>query len=238
MSSVAEKLSKTKKKAPLSPEEKKRRQRKGIIKGLAVITIAILGSWGFYEIMKLASGTQFPIVVVVSESMEPNIHVGDLLFVHYVPPEDIKNGTIADKKGDVILYNASGLWTNPPADPIVHRVVGKRWDEAQKKWFFITKGDYNLDTDPPGSPSLEIEVPEDHVLGVVWGDIPYIGYVKIWLTSSNIAIPLMVIIGILLVITIIWDTLHPAYEEEKHLEKESQRDGTAPESSKGDIAFS
>ncbi len=226
MSTVAEKLGKPRQKQSLTPEEKKRRQRKGIIKGVVILAIAIFGSWAFYEGMKAASGTQFPVVVVVSESMEPNIHVGDLLFVHYVPPADIKNGTIADKTGDVILYNASGLWDPAitPPDPIVHRVVGKRFDVPTGKWYFVTKGDYNLDTDPPGSSGLEIEVPEDKVLGVVWGDIPYIGYVKIWLTSENIAIPLMIIIGALLVITIVWDTMHPEEEGEKKPKKGKQRE--------------
>ncbi len=226
MSSVAEKLGKTKECKPLTPEEKKRRQRKGIIKGVVILAIAIFGSWGFYEGMKLVSGTQFPVVVVVSESMEPTIHVGDLLFVHHVDPKDIKNGSHLDKTGDVILYNASGVWdgcANAPADPIVHRVVGSYKNDTTGKYYFLTEGDNNDDTDPPGTP-CERWVPEDKVLGVVWGDIPYIGYVKIWLTDQNFAIPLMIIIGVLLVLTIVWDTLHPEEEEGKKSKKGRKKD--------------
>ncbi len=233
MSSVAKRLGfkKAQEKKTPKPETKKTRQRKGIIKGVLILAIAIFGSWGFYEGMKLASGTQFPVVVVVSPSMEPAIHVGDLLFVHYVPPEDIKNGSIDDKTGDVILYDAHGLgWVNPPDDPIVHRVVNKTWDELTGMWYFMTKGDYNPDADPPDCTGLPcpgdqvIWVPQDHVLGVVWGDIPYIGYVKIWVSTAEIALPLMIIIGTLLVITIVWDTMHPEEEGGKKAKKGKKRD--------------
>jgi len=228
MSSVAEKLdpSKKREKPPLTPEEKKRRLRKGLIKGVIILTITILGLWGFFEGMKVTSRTQYPVVVVVSGSMEPTIHVGDLLFVHRVAPMDIKNGTVEDKTGDVILYDSNGLWSDPQPDPIVHRVVGKRFDAATNMWYFMTKGDHNLDVDPPdclssqcpNSPDDTItEVPEDHILGVVWGDIPYIGSVKMWLGNPSISITLMIIIGAALVILIIWDTVHP--EEEKQAKK-------------------
>ncbi|OLS12044.1 MAG: hypothetical protein RBG13Loki_4335 [Promethearchaeota archaeon CR_4] len=234
MSSVAEKLGTTKKreKADLTPEEKKRRRNKGIIKAVAVIAIVIFGSWGFFEGMKLVAGTQYPVVVVVSGSMEPNILKGDILFVHYVPPADIKNGTIEDKNGSVILYNSVGLWEHPESEPIVHRVVGKRFDNDTQMWYFLTKGDHNLDVDPPDCfnslcPNTTddeiIEVPEDHIVGVVWGRIPYIGWVKIWLQDTNIAIPLLVIIGIALVISIVWDALNP--EEETKRKKQSKKRG-------------
>src|SRR5271157_4682418 len=223
---VAEKLAGQKRSAKksLTPEEKKRQQRKGIIKGVVIIAIAIFGTWGFYQGMILASGTQYPMVVVVSPSMVPKINVGDLLFVHYVPPADIKNGTIADQTGDVILYDSHGLW-GPFAqdDPIVHRVVGKYFNYTDNQWYFITKGDANPDTDPPGL-SDKVPVPQDHVLGVVDGDIPGIGYVKIWLTDSNAAIPLMIILGALLFITIVYDATHPEEEETKDGKKRKDKD--------------
>src|SRR5271157_237678 len=202
---VAEKLAGQKRSAKklLTPEEKKRQRRKAILKGVVIIAIAIFGTWGFYQGMILASGTQYPMVVVVSPSMTPHINVGDLLFVHYVPPADIKNGTIADQTGDVILYDSHGLWPVPQDDPIVHRVVGKYFNNTDNQWYFITKGDYNPNTDQVLFSSLP--VPQDHVLGVVDGDIPGIGYVKIWLSDNNIAIPLMIILGALLFITIVYD---------------------------------
>jgi signal peptidase I len=212
---LADKMARKKrsKQKDLTPEEKKRQQRKGIIKGVAIIAIAILGTWGFYQIMIVASGTDYPMVVVVSPSMTPEINVGDLLFVHYVPPADIKNGTIQDLQGDVILYNSQGLWPEPQSDPIVHRVVGKYYNNTDGQWYFITKGDYNPNTDQVLFNSLP--VPASHVLGVVYGDIPYIGYVKIWLTQTDAAIPLMIILAALLLITIIYDAIHPEEEETK-----------------------
>jgi len=48
-------------------------------------------------------------------------------------------------------------------------------------------------------------VPENRILGVVVGRIPYIGWVKILLTDSGLLIPLLVIVSALLIISIIWD---------------------------------
>lgn len=42
--------------------------------------------------------------VVASESMEPNINKGDLVFCHNRDPSEIKNGSIRDLDGDVILW--------------------------------------------------------------------------------------------------------------------------------------
>ncbi|MFW9900640.1 MAG: signal peptidase I, partial [Candidatus Thorarchaeota archaeon] len=105
--------------------------------------------------------------------------------------------SIIGKEGDIIVFDARNLpgWINPPNDPIVHRVVDKWYDGA---WFFQTKGDANptIDSAP---------VPENRILGVVAGRIPYIGWVKIFLTDSGLLIPLLVIVSALLIISIIWD---------------------------------
>jgi signal peptidase len=226
-SSISEKLSgrKRDKKKNLTPAEKKKQQKKGILKGVAIIAIAILGTWGFYQIMIVASGTDYPMVVVISPSMVPEINVGDLLFVHYVAPEDIKSGTIQNLQGDVILYNSQGLWgAYAQSDPIVHRVVGKYFNSTDGEWYFITKGDANPDTDPPGLPD-KIPVPQDHVIGVVYGRIPDIGWIKIWLTDTDAAIPIMVILGALLLITIIYDAIHPEEEETKDSKKVKKMKG-------------
>ena len=62
-----------------------------------MISIAFFGSFLVYFILQISFKTESPIVVVISPSMEPQIHKGDLLFVMGIDPENIKNGTIADK---------------------------------------------------------------------------------------------------------------------------------------------
>ncbi|MFX1390430.1 MAG: signal peptidase I [Promethearchaeota archaeon] len=185
----------SKKKSEKKPPSSKRK----IIVAAILIIFAFSGSFLFYYILQIALNTQTPMVVVVSGSMEPNLLKGDLLFLQGKDPSLIKNGTILDKQGDIIVFDARGLpgWINPPNDPIVHRVVDKWYDGA---WFFRTKGDANpLVDDAP--------VPENRILGVVVGRIPYIGWVKIILTDSGLLIPLLVVVSALLIISIIWDIL-------------------------------
>jgi len=177
-------------------KEKKPASRKKIIIAVVMISIAFFGSFLVYFILQISFNTESPIVVVVSGSMEPQIHKGDLLFVMGREPEDIKNGTIIDKDGDIIVFNAQGLWPSAPLDPIVHRVIDKY--QVGDTWYFRTKGDANAI--PDAAP-----IPESRIIGVVVGGIPYIGWVKIFLTESGLLIPLLVIISALLIISIVRD---------------------------------
>jgi len=175
-------------------KEKKPVSRKKIIIAAVMISIAFFGSFLVYFILQISFNTETPIVVVISGSMEPQIHKGDLLFVMGIDPEDIKSGTIVDKDGDIIVFNAQ--WSSAPLDPIVHRVINKYQEDG--KWYFETKGDANFLPD-------QERTSEDDVIGVVVGGIPYIGWVKIFLTESGLLIPLLVIISALLIISIVKD---------------------------------
>jgi signal peptidase len=177
-------------------KEKKPVSKKKIIIAVVMISVAFFGSFLVYFILQISFNTESPIVVVVSGSMEPQIHKGDLLFVMGREPENIKNGTIIDKDGDIIVFNAQGLWPSAPIEPIVHRVIDKY--QVGDTWYFRTKGDAN--SIPDGAP-----IPESRVIGVVVGGIPYIGWVKIFLTDSGLLIPLLVIISVLLIISIVRD---------------------------------
>ena len=181
-------------KAPIKQEKQPSLKRK-IIVTVILLGTAFSGAFLIYYIMQVSLNTNTPMVVVVSGSMEPNLLKGDLLFLRGVDPETIKNGTIEGKEGDIIVFDARGLWQTAPADPIVHRVINTKYDNG---WFFLTKGDANQYHDAAW-------VPETRVIGVVVGRIPYIGWVKILLTESNLLIPLLVIVSILLVISVIWD---------------------------------
>ena len=175
-------------------KEKKPVSRKKIIIAIVLISIAFFGSFLVYFILQISFNTESPIVVVISDSMEPQIHRGDLLFVMGIKPEDIKNGTIEDKDGDIIVFNAQGLWPTAPIEPIVHRVIDKY--QIGDTWYFRTKGDANPIPD-------HAPVPETRIIGVVVGGIPYIGLVKIFLTESGLLIPLLVVISALLILSIV-----------------------------------
>ncbi len=186
-------------------KEKKPISHKKIIIAAVMICIAFFGSFVVYFGLQVALNTEAPIVIVVSGSMEPSIREGDLLFVMGANPEDIKNGTAEDKNGDVIVFDARGLWIGAPEEPIVHRVVDKYL--VGDTWYFRTKGDAN--SLPDRAP-----VPESCIIGVVIGGIPYIGWVKILLTESGLLIPLLIIVSGFLVISIIWDIFQGEDEDE------------------------
>ena len=192
-------------------KEKKPVPRKKIIIAVVMISIAFLGSFFVYFILQISFNTETPIVVVVSGSMEPQIHTGDMLFVMGTEPENINSGTIEDKTGDIIVFNAQGLWSTAPIDPIVHRVINKY--QIGDTWYFETKGDANSIQDAA-------PIPESRVIGVVVGGIPYIGWVKIFLTESGLLIPLLVIISTLLIISIVKDI----YLDDKDDQDEKDRD--------------
>jgi len=187
-------MEKRKIKAPIKHEKKPSSKRK-IIVTVILLGVAFSGAFLIYFIMQVALNTDTPMVVVVSGSMEPNLLEGDLLFLKGTDPENIKSGTIAGKEGDIIVFNAYNLWVHAPAEPIVHRVIDKKYDNG---WFFLTKGDANSIPDADW-------VPETRIFGVVVGRIPYVGWVKIILTDSGLLIPLLVIVSVLLVISVIWD---------------------------------
>ena len=187
---------------------------KKVVFAIIMICVAFFGSFLIYFILQLSLNTSTPVVVVVSGSMEPTIHEGDLLFVKGTNPESIKNGTIIDKDGDIIVFDARGLWSGAPQDPIVHRVVGK--ELRIDGYYFRTKGDANSLPDPDW-------VPESKIFGVVIGGIPYIGWVKIFLTESGLLIPLLVIISGLLIISIIRDIIKEDKKKENGEIEESEQ---------------
>jgi len=188
---------------------------KKIIIAVVMIVIAFFGSFLVYFILQISFNTESPIVVVISDSMEPTIHKGDLLFVMGIDAEKIKNGTAEDQDGDVIVFDARGLWFNAPQEPIVHRVIDKY--NISDTWYFRTKGDAN--SLPDGAP-----VPESRIIGVVVGGIPYIGWVKIFLTDSGLLIPLLVVISALLIYSIVRDIIKGDDEDQEKTDKESLKD--------------
>lgn len=203
---------------------KNEQNKKEILKTVIILGIIFGATFGGYYIFKAAMGSDIPIVVVTSNSMEDTIFKGDLLFVKYVEPENIKNGTAEDLDGDIIIYESQGVWTTEPAAdaPVVHRVINK-WEE-DGEWYFHTQGDNRVTNpypDPPSSPHLD-PIPGDKIYGVVVGQVRYIGWIKIWLSSSGMAIPLMVILAVLLVISIAYDITHPEEEDEA---KQAVEDG-------------
>jgi len=170
-----------------------------------VIAAIFGGTFASYLILRAVMNTPVPIVVVTSGSMVPTIYEGDILFVQNVPGEDIIAGSHVNRTGDIIIYETQGVWPVPLQEPVVHRVIDKNWSSG--KWWFRTQGDANYAPDG-------YWIPEEKVYGKVVGVIPKLGWVKLFLDRTNIAIPLLVILAAVLVLSIVWDAKHPEKEAE------------------------
>ncbi|CAF4185238.1 unnamed protein product, partial [Adineta steineri] len=112
------------------------------------------------------TASESPIVVVLSGSMEPAFHRGDLLVLTNHREEPIR-------AGDICVFRIEGREI-----PIVHRIikVHEKDDDYVK---FLTKGDNNNVDDrglyAPGQLWLE----KKDVIGRARGFVPYIGMVTI-----------------------------------------------------------
>merc|ERR1712002_14053 len=116
--------------------------------------------------LMVVTGSESPIVVVLSGSMEPAFYRGDLLFL-----TDDKSQPI--RAGEIVVFKIEGREI-----PIVHRVI-KVHEKDDGYIKFLTKGDNNNADDrglyAPGQMWLE----KKDVVGRANGFLPYIGIVTI-----------------------------------------------------------
>jgi len=142
-------------------------------------------------------GTGYPIVAVVSESMEHDkLGFYDWWQVNHewyedngITRQDFESYNLKDgfNKGDIIILKGNSpqdlktgdviVFKARQPDPVIHRIV-KKWEE-QDEYYFQTKGDNN-----PSSISNhdidETRISEKQVIGKAVFKIPYLGYIKIW----------------------------------------------------------
>ena len=124
---------------------------------LSAIVIAILIVIGGLLLIPKFIG--YDTFAVVSGSMEPNIPVGSIVYVHQQEFNDIS-------VGDVISFKISST------EMVTHRVT----KIDQQNQTFHTKGDAN-DTED-GQP-----VEYDNVIGMVAFSIPYLGYLTLYIKT-------------------------------------------------------
>lgn len=125
----------------------------------------------------------YEIMTVLSGSMEPGIKTGSIIAVKPV------SDTTTLQKGDVITFKAA----DNPNTLITHRIIEiqKEKDRVQ----FMTKGDNNDTTDR--SPVMP-----EKVVGVYSGfTLPFIGKLLAFIQSTNGAIFLMIVPGVLMILS-------------------------------------
>ncbi|XP_007479282.3 signal peptidase complex catalytic subunit SEC11A isoform X1 [Monodelphis domestica] len=116
--------------------------------------------------LMVVTGSESPIVVVLSGSMEPAFHRGDLLFLTNRIEDPIR-------VGEIVVFKIEGREI-----PIVHRVlkIHERQDGHIK---FLTKGDNNAVDDRGLYKQGQLWLEKKDVVGRARGFVPYIGIVTI-----------------------------------------------------------
>jgi signal peptidase len=144
---------------------------KEIIKYGVAFAVLLLAFFGGSYVLKGFLGTEYPMMVVVSQSMVPTLGVGDYIIVAQIP--NIRDMPAAPQpNGEIIVFLKPGSTD----EYIVHRAIKKT--EVNGKLSFVTKGDNNAFSD--GTP-----VPEANVIGKVIGHIPIVGYFSLFIKTAR-----------------------------------------------------
>lgn len=145
--------------------------------------LLFLGTFGGFYVLKAVMGTDYPIMVVVSNSMEPTLGVGDYIFVQGV---DTPTSLSVGSGGDIIVFPRPGSY---PTEYIVHRAISKI--VTQTSVSFITKGDHNYSPDP-------WQVSATSIVGKVYGRAPFLGYFSLYERTSGGIVTLVLLVCIVL----------------------------------------
>jgi signal peptidase len=155
----------------------------GLVPGLAVLALVV------YAVL-FAAG--YRTVAVYSGSMEPQLHVGSVVFVKAIDSADVR-------VGDVITFQDP----RTPGRLITHRVV-KRFTH-KGELVYRTKGDANASVDP-----WTISLPG--TVGRASFDIPVVGYALVYAKTREVRATLLVLFALVLLAWLlarIWRTPKP-----------------------------
>mmetsp|Transcript_20704 Transcript_20704/g.52557 ORF Transcript_20704/g.52557 Transcript_20704/m.52557 type:complete len:190 (-) Transcript_20704:285-854(-) len=121
--------------------------------------------------LKLFTGSESPVVVVLSGSMEPGFYRGDILFLNM--------GTKPIRTGEIVVFNIDGRDI-----PIVHRVIKvheKSGDGDHAD--ILTKGDNNYSDDRGLYARGQNWLNKHHIMGRAVGLLPSVGYITIMMND-------------------------------------------------------
>ncbi|CAO3600657.1 unnamed protein product [Absidia cylindrospora] len=127
-----------------------------------------------WKALALALNNESPIVVVLSGSMEPAFHRGDLLVLSLPKNEPIQ-------VNDICVFK---LPERPV--PIVHCVIKLHDDAETGKQYLLTKGDNNSGDDRSLYDYRQMWIHQEHIVGKVRGFVPYVGMVTIMMNDYPI----------------------------------------------------
>ncbi|XP_020213643.1 signal peptidase complex catalytic subunit SEC11A isoform X1 [Cajanus cajan] len=119
------------------------------------------------------TGSESPVVVVISGSMEPGFRRGDILFLH-MSKDPIR-------AGEIVVFNIDGKDI-----PIVHRVIEVHERHDIEETYILTKGDNNDVDDRVMYNRGQRWLQQHHIMGRAVGILPYVGWATIIMTEKPI----------------------------------------------------
>ncbi|EES16720.1 hypothetical protein BDA96_08G054300 [Sorghum bicolor] len=119
----------------------------------------------------VVTGSESPVVVVLSGSMEPGFKRGDILFLH-MSKDPIRTG-------EIVVFNIDGREI-----PIVHRVIKVHERQGTAEVNILTKGDNNFGDDRLLYAHGQLWLQQHHIMGRAVGFLPYVGWVTIIMTEK------------------------------------------------------
>ncbi|KAM0897136.1 hypothetical protein ACQ4PT_022750 [Festuca glaucescens] len=149
-----------------------------------IVTSALI----IWKGLMVATGSESPVVVVLSGSMEPGFKRGDILFL------TMSNEPI--RTGEIVVFNIDGREI-----PIVHRVIKVHERQESAEVDILTKGDNNFGDDRLLYAQGQLWLQKHHIMGRAVGYLPYVGWVTIVMTEKPIIKYLLIGALGLLVIT-------------------------------------
>ncbi|XP_071444995.1 signal peptidase complex catalytic subunit SEC11A [Hetaerina americana] len=120
--------------------------------------------------LMVVTGSESPIVVVLSGSMEPAFHRGDLLFLTNYQEDPVR-------VGEIVVFKVEGRDI-----PIVHRVL-KLHEKENGTVKFLTKGDNNSVDDRGLYAPGQLWLTKQDVVGRARGFLPHVGMVTIYMNE-------------------------------------------------------
>ncbi len=138
----------------------KEKKQKTITREILEIIVVIAAAYIFYFGLGIALGTSTPMFSVVSESMEPTLHIGDMVIVKAEKTYEV---------GDIVVYMRGNI-------PIIHRIIEKDPEG------YVIKGDNNL-TNPIPDPGI---VKEKQIIGKAIVTFPVLGAPRYFLYKIGI----------------------------------------------------
>ncbi|ODV91829.1 hypothetical protein CANCADRAFT_42456 [Tortispora caseinolytica NRRL Y-17796] len=134
---------------------------------IQTVCMAVASAYMFWKGLSVITNSPSPLVVVLSGSMEPAMHRGDVLLLW---------NRSKLKIGDIVVYQIKDK-----AIPIVHRVL--RLHKSATKELVLTKGDNNPIDDLGLYARGQRYIERSHIDGAVCAILPFVGYVTILISD-------------------------------------------------------